>query len=107
MPVDTIAKYKPSMRVRMCLTAHWQNKLLDYLHQHFGISESFQEDHVIYVREQQFVKFLFAMQANGVSCSLAQLKAEYIDFRKEPHVTVVRMLGEHNGDYSPINGKDD
>lgn len=90
-------KYRPKMRVKLRLTMFWQNKLLLFLSAHFGIYESWTEDHIVYVPEQVFIKFLFAVQAKGITVSLTQLNAEYVDMRKEPQITVVRVF---NGDYS-------
>ena len=83
-------EHRPKMMVKMRLSLAWQNKLLSLLHQHFGISESYTEDHLMYVPSHQFVMFLFAMQKAGFSVTLKQLNAEYVDIKKEPQITVVR-----------------
>lgn len=89
--------YKPKMRVKLRLTTAWQNKLLLLLSSYFNVHESWPEDHVIYVPEIMFVKFLFAAQKNEITaCTLKQLNAEYVDMRKEPQITVVRLSGNYS-----------
>lgn len=97
--------YKPRMVVRMTLTLAWQNKLLGLLHTHFGISESFTEPHTLYVDPQTFLKFIFAANSNGKTLTLKQLGAEFVDFKKEPRITVVKPYSsytEGNDDGQPF-----
>ena len=48
------------------------------------------EDHIIYMNEKSFTQLLFSIKSAGISVTLKQLKAEYVDMNKEPRITVIR-----------------
>jgi hypothetical protein len=85
--------YKPVPRVKMTLNLAWQNKLLLLLAEHFGVHESYTEDHVLIVHPGPFMKFFVAASKRHPALTLRQLKVEHIDARKEPRITVVRNWG--------------
>lgn len=74
----------------MTLSPAMQNKLLFLMNEHLDIRESFAQPHVVYMQEQQFLKFMFAAQKGEHKVTFEQLKAEYVDMKKEPIITMVR-----------------
>ena len=89
--MDKNKEYRPSMRVRMTLSAHWQNKLLDLMHEHISISESYPQDHTIYMQPDAFMKLMCAAEKKGICPTFQQIKVAYVDLKQEPQITVVRL----------------
>jgi len=85
------------------LSMAMQNKLLLLMSEHLSIRESFPQPHVIYMQETQFLRFMFAAQKGGHKVTFEQLKAEYVDMKKEPVVTMVRSYGDTSNNYKILD----
>lgn len=92
----------PRPKVKLTLTLAMQNKLLGLLNDHFGINESYDKPHVIYVSNESFAKFTLAVAAAGHKITVQALKAEQVDMNKEPVITVVRGKPGAFYSYQPL-----
>jgi hypothetical protein len=94
---------RPNMRVKITLSLAMQDKLLLLMSEHLSIRESFPQPHMIYMQESQFLRFMFAAQKAGHKVTFEQLKAEYVDMKKEPVITMVRSYGDTSNNYKILD----